>query len=95
MHSYSRAGRLALVVGLCCTLAACGWIGKLKGQQAFKDANAAYKAQDYKKAAEPYEEAMKLDPEHDIQSAYFYLGNSYDNLYKPSAGGRSRRTTPC
>ena len=63
MHSYSRAGRLALVVGLCCTLAACGWIDTLKGQQAFKDANAAYKAQDYKKAAQHYEEALKLNPE--------------------------------
>ena len=87
MHSYSKAGRLALVVGLCCTLAACGWIDKLKGQQAFKDANAAYKAQDYKKAAAHYEEALKLNPE--LSSALFYLGNSYDNMYKPARAGEA------
>jgi tetratricopeptide (TPR) repeat protein len=87
MHSYSRAGRLALVVGLCCTLAACGWIDKLKGQQAFKDANAAYRAQDYKRAAQHYEEALKLNPE--LHSALFYLGNSYDNLYKPARAGEA------
>jgi tetratricopeptide (TPR) repeat protein len=87
MHSYSRAGRLALVVGLCCTLVACGWIGKLKGQQAFKDANAAYKAQDYKKASQHYEVALKLNPE--LYSALFYLGNSYDNLYKPARAGEA------
>ena len=87
MHSYSRAGRLALVVGLCCTLSACGWIDKLKGQQAFKDANAAYKAQDYKKSAARYEEALKLNPE--LNSALFYLGNSYDNMYKPARAGEA------
>jgi tetratricopeptide (TPR) repeat protein len=87
MHSYTRAGRLGVVVGLCCTLAACGWIDTLKGQQAFKDANAAYKVQDYKKAAQHYEEALKLNPE--LYSALFYLGNSYDNLYKPARAGEA------
>ena len=87
MHSYTRAGRLGLVVGLCCTLAACGWLDTLKGQQAFKDANAAYKSQDYKKAAQHYEEALKLNPE--LNSALFYLGNSYDNLYKPARHGEA------
>jgi tetratricopeptide (TPR) repeat protein len=74
-----------LVVGLCCTLAACGWIDKLKAQQAFKDANGAYKAQDYKRAAQHYEEAIKLNPE--LTAALFYLGNSYDNQYKPARAG--------
>ena len=32
----------------------------LKAQQSFKDANAAYKAQDYKRAAKNYEDALKL-----------------------------------
>ena len=57
----------------------------LKGQQAFKDANAAYRLQDYKKAAQHYEEALKLNPE--LNSALFYLGNSYDNMYKPARAG--------
>ena len=85
MQSSSRALRLALVIGLCSTLTACGWVDKLKAQQAFKDANGAYKAQDYKKAAEHYEEAIRLNPE--LTPALFYLGNSYDNLYKPARAG--------
>ncbi len=87
MQSSSRALRLALVIGLCSTLTACGWVDKLKAQQAFKDANGAYKAQDYKKAAEHYEEAIRLNPE--LTPALFYLGNSYDNLYKPARAGEA------
>src|SRR5205085_5941865 len=45
----------------------------------------AYQAQDYKKAAGFYEEAVAADPE--LSQAYFFLGNSYDNLYKPSKKG--------
>lgn len=85
MQSYSRAVRLALVIGLCGTVAACGWVDKLKAQQAFKDANGSYKAQDFKKAAEHYEEALRLNPE--LTAALFYLGNSYDQMYKPARAG--------
>ena len=87
MQSTSRALRLALVIGLCGTLAACGWMDKLKGQQSFKDANAAYKAQDFRKASLRYEEALKLNPQ--LTSAYFYLANSYDNQYKPARAGEA------
>jgi tetratricopeptide (TPR) repeat protein len=87
MHSNSRAGRLALVVGLSCSLAACGWIDTLKAQRAFKDANGAYKLQDYKKAAAHYEEAIKLNPK--LTAALFYLANSYDNQYKPARAGEA------
>ena len=35
-----------------------------------------------------YEEAVAADPvNEDLQTAYFFLGNSYDNLYKPSKKG--------
>ena len=43
------------------------------------------KRQDYKKAADLYEEALKDDPT--LNQAYFYLGNSYDNQFKPSRRG--------
>lgn len=85
METYSRAFRVALVVGLCGSVAACGWVDKLKAKQAFKDANAAYKAQDYKRAAQHYEEALRLDPE--LTAALFFLANSYDNQYRPSRAG--------
>jgi tetratricopeptide (TPR) repeat protein len=64
----------------------CSKIGMLKGQMAWKDANAAYAASDYKKAIEKYQEALKNNPE--LSYAYFYLGNSYDNLYKVAKKGQ-------
>jgi len=63
----------------------CGKVGEIKAKKAFKSANQAYQAQDYKKAAGFYEEAVAADPE--LSQAYFFLGNSYDNLYKPSKKG--------
>jgi tetratricopeptide (TPR) repeat protein len=44
-----------------------------------------YAQQEYKKAAALYEEAIKNDP--DLSVGYFYLANSYDNLFKPSRKG--------
>ena len=63
----------------------CSKMGQLKGMKNFKEANAAYQQQDYKRAADLYELTVEADP--NISSAYFYLGNSYDNLYKPSKKG--------
>ena len=63
----------------------CGKVGEIKAKKAFKSANQAYQAQDYKKAAGFYEEAVAADP--NLAAAYFFLGNSYDNLYKPSKKG--------
>src|SRR5215813_5009435 len=63
----------------------CAKVGEIKAKKAFKSANQAYQAQDYKKAAGLYEEAIAADP--GLSVAYFYLGNSYDNLYKPSKKG--------
>ena len=63
----------------------CGYVSTLKAQMAFRDANAAYQTQDYRKAIEKYKEALVHKP--DLAVAYFYLGNSYDNLYKPARKG--------
>jgi tetratricopeptide (TPR) repeat protein len=63
----------------------CGKVNEIKAKKAFKSANQAYQAQDYKKAAALYEETVAADPE--LAQAYFYLGNSYDQLYKPSKKG--------
>src|SRR4051812_19800112 len=52
----------------------CGQVNVIKARKAFKAANQSYQAQDYKKAAESYEEAITADPNNpDIQSAYFFL----------------------
>ena len=86
MRTRSRAAILAAAVALAgMSTSACGYFGMLKAQMAFKDANTAYQSQDYKKAIEKYKEALEHKP--DLAMAYFYLGNSYDNLYKPARKG--------
>jgi tetratricopeptide (TPR) repeat protein len=54
--------------------------------KAFKAANRAYGTQEYEEAIKLYEEALTADPNLNI--AYFYLGNSYDNLYRPGDKGQ-------
>jgi tetratricopeptide (TPR) repeat protein len=87
MRTLSRAALLAAalaVAGL--GTSACNKFNMLKGQMAFKDANTAYAASDFRKAIEKYQEALKRNP--DLSVAYFYLANSYDNLYKPAKKGQ-------
>ncbi|MDO8836001.1 MAG: tetratricopeptide repeat protein [Vicinamibacterales bacterium] len=84
---FRRGATLALLMGFALSLVACGQVGKLQGKKAFKEANTFYQKQDYAKAAERYEQAIVADPE--LSVAYFYLGNSYDNLYKPSRKGEA------
>jgi tetratricopeptide (TPR) repeat protein len=67
--------------------AGCAKVGEIKAKKAFKSANQAYQAADYKKASEFYEETVAADP--NLNAAYFFLGNSYDNLYKPSRKGEA------
>jgi tetratricopeptide (TPR) repeat protein len=85
LRGFWRVASLAIVLGLGLSLVACAQIGKLQAKRAFKDANLLYAQQDYKKASALYEEAIKNDPE--LSVAYFYLANSYDNLFKPSRKG--------
>jgi tetratricopeptide (TPR) repeat protein len=88
MRTSSGAPRIAALALGTLTLfsaAGCSKIAELQAQKAFKDANAAYQQQDYKKAAGLYDEAVQDNPE--LGTAYFFLGNSYDNLWKPSKKG--------
>jgi tetratricopeptide (TPR) repeat protein len=77
----------ALVLGLSLTVTGCGKysFSALKAQKAYKEANDAYRAQDWKKAVEKYEYAIQQDPSK--SEVYFYLANSYDNRYKPGRAG--------
>jgi tetratricopeptide (TPR) repeat protein len=83
----SQPAVLALVAGLAVAQTGCSQFGVLKGQMALRDAVKYYQRQDYKQAAAKYEEAIKSNP--DLGDAYFYLGNSYDNQYKPSRKGEA------
>jgi tetratricopeptide (TPR) repeat protein len=78
---------VALVMGLSIAATGCGKysLGALKAQKAWKEANDAYRAQDWKEAAEKYEYVLQQDPTR--VEAHFFLANSYDNRYKPSRAG--------
>lgn len=80
-----------LVAGLGAATAGCGKYSysNLKAMKAFKDANVAYQAQDWKKAVDRYEDAIEANPELNAGGVtpYFFLANSYDNLYKPARAG--------
>jgi tetratricopeptide (TPR) repeat protein len=93
MRSFSGASLACVAVlalGSLTSSAGCAKVGEIQSRKAFKSANAAYQQQDYKKASEFYEEAIADAP--DTQAAHqalFFLGNSYDNLYKPSKKGEA------
>ena len=73
-----------LVLGLAVGTAGCGKysFSSLRARKAYMEANDLYRAQDWRKAAERYEVAASSDPS--LEGVFFFLGNSYDNLYKPS-----------
>ena len=68
------------VLGLSSTVA-CSRAAGVKAMLSFKEANTAYQHQDYQRSASLYEQAVQDNPQ--MAQVYFYLGNSYDNQYKP------------
>ena len=76
-----------LALGSFTSTVACAKVGQVQAKKAFKAANAAYQQQDYKKASDLYAETVAADP--NLNSAYFFLGNSLDNQYKPSKKGEA------
>jgi tetratricopeptide (TPR) repeat protein len=76
-----------LALGSFTSTVGCAKVGEIQAKKAFKAANAAYQQQDYKKAADLYQQTITADP--NLNSAYFFLGNSLDNLYKPSKKGEA------
>jgi tetratricopeptide (TPR) repeat protein len=90
----SSVASLALVAGLGFVLAGCSQINQVRTMKAFKDGNKLYASSDYRAAAAKYEEALTMDPDGKVQTCtqgpgcvYFYLGNSYDNMYRPARKG--------
>ena len=91
MHSRIRlAGAVVLIGGLSLSFTACGQysINNIRALKAFKDANDLYKKNEFKAAAAGYEEALQRNPDF-LGITYFFLGNSYDNQYKPSKKGEA------
>jgi len=80
-------GVAMVVAALAVSASGCGRysISNIRSLKAFQDANNLYKKAEYKAAIERYEASLKFNPE--LGFAYFFLGNSYDNLYKPAKKG--------
>ena len=89
MHTRFMLASVAVVLGLSLAVVGCGQYSysKLRGRKLFKDANALYTQQDYKRAAEVYQEVLAADP--DYVTAYFFLANSLDNQYKATRAGEA------
>ncbi|HEX7605785.1 MAG TPA: hypothetical protein VF348_03670, partial [Usitatibacter sp.] len=77
-----------LALGSFTSTVGCAKVGEIQSKKAFKSANAAYQQQDYKKASDYYEQTIAAAPDTvTAHQAYFFLGNSLDNQYKPSKKG--------
>jgi len=92
-HRAASVATVALVCGAGLASTGCGkysW-STLTAVKSFKDGNAEYARKDWKKAAEKYEEVVKHEDAMvklpQLTTAYFFLGNSYDQLYKPAKQG--------
>lgn len=90
----STAAGLALIAGLGFVLIGCGKLNEVRAMKAYKDGNKFYVKSDWPAAAAKYEEAVALDPDNQLNSCgdgpgcvYFYLANSYDNMYRPTRKG--------
>jgi tetratricopeptide (TPR) repeat protein len=94
MRIRSAGAYLALVAGMGVALAGCGQLNQVRAMKAFKDGNKLYASNDFRGAAAKYEEAAAADPNGELNSCgtspgcvYFFLANSYDNLYRPARKG--------
>jgi tetratricopeptide (TPR) repeat protein len=78
---------VVLVVGVGLAAAGCGKysISNIRSLKAFQDGTDWYNRKDFTRAAEAYQRSILHNPENGF--AYFFLGNSYDNLFKPSRKG--------
>ena len=82
---FKAAALVAALAALSVAVTGGGYYNVLQARKTIKEAHLLYAQQDWKRAADKYEETIKYDP--DQNQAYFYLANSYDNLYKPSRKG--------
>ena len=87
MHMRSLGTRLALVVTAVLPLVSCQYVDQLEALKVIKDAHSLYQRGDYQGAAPLYEQVIENDP--NLTVAYFYLANSYDNMFRPALRGQA------
>jgi tetratricopeptide (TPR) repeat protein len=87
----SQSILFAVVAAVGVAMAGCSQYSGLKAKRQFRDANGLYQSSDYKPAAAKYEEVVALDEstlhQFHLEPAYFFLANSYDNLYRSAKKG--------
>jgi hypothetical protein len=87
----SQSVLVAAVAALAVAAAGCSQYNGLKAKRTFRDANGLYQSNDYKVAATKYEQVTALDEgtlhQFHLEPAYFFLANSYDNLYRSAKKG--------
>jgi len=87
----SQSILFAAVAALSVAAAGCSQYNGLKAKRTFRDANGLYQSSDYKAAAGKYEQVVALDEgvlhQFHLEPAYFFLANSYDNLYRSAKKG--------
>ena len=83
--------RLAIVATLSVSLVGCNYYSMLMARKNFKEANGLYTQAEYAGAAHAYEltiaDSGAFEAAPELTVAYFYLGNSYDQMYRPSMRG--------
>lgn len=88
---FSQSVLFAVIAAVSVASAGCGYYNGLKAKRTFRDANGLYQSNDYKGAAAKYEEVVALpeDVLHQfhLEPAYFFLANSYDNMYRVARRG--------
>jgi tetratricopeptide (TPR) repeat protein len=62
---------------------------RIRAKAAFKEGNRLYKEENFRKAIDEYKRAIEFAP--DMAEAYFYLGSSYQALYRPGKEGEENK----
>lgn len=94
MRKFSTQVVFAGVVALSLVATGCAQIANLQARMSFREANGLYQAGDWEGAAEKYEETLAKNPtDPQLLTSYFFLGNSYDNMYQPSRRGQPENDT--
>jgi tetratricopeptide (TPR) repeat protein len=81
---------VVIVVGLALATGACGKYSfrNIASLKSFKDGAEAYKKANYREAIELFEHSVANNPDFQLAGfAYFFIGNSYDSLYRPARKG--------
>src|SRR5262245_29317250 len=73
--------RPAFLLPVLAAAALAGGCARVQAKAAYQDGNKLYKEENYKRAVEKYEAAIRHDP--NMIEAYFYLGSSRQALHRP------------